>query len=56
MRVLIVDDEAPARNRLRQLVTEIGEHEVVGEAGNGEEALEVAASRGLLHSGEYCIR
>lgn len=43
MRVLIVDDEAPARNRLRQLVTEIGEHEVVGEAGNGEEALEVAA-------------
>lgn len=43
MRVLIVDDEPPARDRLRQLLDESGEHEVVGEAGNGREALDVAA-------------
>ena len=43
MKVLIVDDEPPARDRLRQLLDESGEHEIVGEAGNGREALEVAA-------------
>lgn len=43
MRILIVDDEKPARDRLRQLVDDFGEHEVVGEAGNGEDALEVAS-------------
>lgn len=43
MKVLIVDDEAPARDRLRQLLEDSGEHEVAGEAGNGQEALEVAA-------------
>ncbi|MDH4072411.1 MAG: LytTR family DNA-binding domain-containing protein [Gammaproteobacteria bacterium] len=43
MRVLIVDDEPPARDRLRQLLEEDGVHEVVGEAGNGREALELAA-------------
>jgi len=43
MRVLIVDDEKPARDRLRQLVDDTGAHEVVGEAGNGEDALAVAA-------------
>jgi two-component system response regulator AlgR len=42
MRVLIVDDEKPARDRLHQLVSDFGEYEVVGEAGNGEEALENA--------------
>lgn len=40
MNVLIVDDEAPARLRLRQLIEEIGEHRVVAEAANGLEALE----------------
>ena len=40
MRVMIVDDEKPARDRLHQLVSDFGEYEVVGEAGNGEEALE----------------
>ena len=30
MKVLIVDDEKPARDRLRQLVGDFGEHEVVG--------------------------
>ena len=43
MNVLIVDDEAPARDRLRQLLEEDGAHAVVGEAGNGKRALELAA-------------
>ncbi len=43
MRVLVVDDEPPARDRLRQLLDDTGVHQVVGEAGNGLEALEVAA-------------
>lgn len=43
MRVLVVDDEAPARDRLRQLLEEDPDHSVVGEAGNGREALEAAA-------------
>jgi two-component system response regulator AlgR len=44
MKVLIVDDEPPARERLRQLLEDTGEHELVGEAGNGREALDIAAS------------
>jgi len=40
--VLIVDDEAPARDRLRQLLEDSGQHVVVGEAGNGREALHLA--------------
>ena len=40
--VLIVDDEPPARSRLRQLLTEIPGFKVVGEASHGEEALQVA--------------
>lgn len=43
MNVLIVDDEAPARDRLRQLLEEGGTHVVVGEAGNGKQALQLAA-------------
>jgi two-component system, LytTR family, response regulator AlgR len=39
MRVLIVDDEPPARERLRSMLIETGEFEVAGEAGNGVEAL-----------------
>ena len=42
LRVLIVDDEAPARERLRSLLTEIGELEIAGEAGDGEQALKLA--------------
>jgi len=41
-RVLIVDDEAPARERLRRLLLELGEVEIVGEAGNGGEAVRLA--------------
>jgi two-component system response regulator AlgR len=39
LRVLIVDDEPPARERLRSMLVETGEFEVAGEAGNGVEAL-----------------
>ncbi len=44
MRVLIVDDEAPARDRLRRLLADSAQHDVVGEAGNGEQAIEIASS------------
>lgn len=40
MRVLIVDDEKLARERLRELLMEIGGYTVVGEAMNGSEAVE----------------
>jgi len=39
MNILIVDDEKPARDRLRQLLQESTAHTVVGEAANGHEAL-----------------
>ncbi len=40
VRALIVDDEAPARSRLRQILAERSDVEVVGEAEDGVEALE----------------
>jgi len=39
LKVLIVDDEPPARERLRSLLAEIADVEVIGEATNGHEAL-----------------
>src|SRR3569833_626116 len=42
-RVLIVDDEAPARERLRSLLTELDQVDVIGEAVTGEEAVMRAA-------------
>ncbi len=42
MKVLIVDDEQPARDRLRQLIDDIDRFDVVGEAGNGADALALA--------------
>ena len=39
MKLLIVDDESPARERLRRLLAEIEDCEVVAEADNGEQAL-----------------
>ena len=42
LRVLLVDDEPPARERLRQLCAGIADVVVVGEAGNGRQALELA--------------
>ena len=44
MRVLVVDDEAPARERLRQILTDFADYDCVGEAGNGDEALRLAVS------------
>ena len=46
MKILIVDDEKPARDRLRQLLEDAEEHEIVGEAGHGQEALDIAAGVG----------
>jgi two-component system LytT family response regulator len=44
MRVLIADDEAPARTRLRQLFSAYTEFEVVAEAESGVEAIRLAAA------------
>ncbi len=41
LRALIVDDEAPARSELRYLLETAGDVEVVGEATNAREALEL---------------
>lgn len=43
MKVLIVDDEAPARDRLQQMLEESADFEVVGTAGNGRDAVDAAA-------------
>lgn len=40
MRVLVVDDEAPARKRLRMLLAESRDVDVVGEAGSGAAAVD----------------
>jgi two-component system, LytTR family, response regulator AlgR len=44
MKVLIVDDEPPARDRLNRIVADIEGYDVAGLAANGREALEMAAS------------
>jgi two-component system LytT family response regulator len=41
LRTLIVDDEAPARERLRRLLTGLDGVQVLGEAGDGIEAVEM---------------
>ena len=40
IRTLIVDDEEPARDRLRQLLSSIDDVNIVGEAGDGEQAIQ----------------
>ncbi len=40
LNILIIDDEKPARDRLRRLVDAIPDYRVAGEAANGSEALE----------------
>lgn len=42
MRVLIVDDEPPARARLRELLNRLSDYESCGEASTGAEALRLA--------------
>ncbi|HCB12754.1 MAG TPA: DNA-binding response regulator [Gammaproteobacteria bacterium] len=39
MRILVVDDELPARIRLRELLNRLPDHEFCGEAGTGADAL-----------------
>lgn len=39
MRVLIVDDEHLARERIKRMLEKTGDHEVIGEGGNGMEAV-----------------
>ncbi len=45
IRAIIVDDEPPARARLRHLLNEAGGVSVVGEAGNADEARELVRDR-----------
>lgn len=42
LKVLITDDETPARSRLRDLLGDVGNIEIVAEAKNGREALQLA--------------
>ncbi len=44
MRVLIVDDEAPARGKMRDLLQKVSDVEVVGEASDGVQAVEMIGS------------
>lgn len=44
LRVLVADDEAPARRRLLRLLTAVPELEVVGEAADGAQAVERIAA------------
>lgn len=44
MRVLIVDDEQLARDRLARIINGFDDYEVVGEAANGIEAVKIASS------------
>jgi len=43
LKILIADDETPARNRLRDLLSDVGNISIVAEAKNGKEALDLAA-------------
>ncbi len=43
MNVLIVDDEAPARKRLIRLINSFADFNVIGEARNGQEAIDMCA-------------
>jgi len=42
MKILVVDDEAPARDRLKRLLGDLQDYEVIAEAANGRAALEQA--------------
>ncbi|HQN64899.1 MAG TPA: LytTR family DNA-binding domain-containing protein [Methylophilus sp.] len=51
LQVLIADDEPPARNRLRDLLEEIPDIQIVAEAKNGKEAIELA----VLHKPDVLL-
>lgn len=44
LKILIADDETPARNRLRDLLGDIENTHIVAEAKNGKEALDLAST------------
>jgi two-component system response regulator AlgR len=44
LKILIIDDETPARNRLRRMLSEVPEVSVAGEAATGQEALRLIPS------------
>ncbi|HEX5539905.1 MAG TPA: LytTR family DNA-binding domain-containing protein [Methylophilaceae bacterium] len=46
LRIVIADDETPARNRLKELLADVTNVSVAGEARNGKEALLLAADTG----------
>jgi two-component system response regulator AlgR len=46
MKILVVDDEPPARARLKALVNELQAGEVIGEAGHGAAAIEIVERTG----------
>lgn len=43
--ILIIDDEAPARNRLHELLADMRGIDVIAEAKNGKQALEIASDK-----------
>lgn len=45
MKVLLIDDEQPARDRLRRLLAELPDYQICGEATNGAEALRLVEQR-----------
>ncbi|PCI57672.1 MAG: DNA-binding response regulator [Methylophilaceae bacterium] len=45
LKILIADDEAPARNRLKDLLEEVANVSVVAEAKNGKQAIELAIEK-----------
>lgn len=45
LKILIVDDEKPARNRLRRMLAEIPAVQVIGEAASGHEALNLIPAK-----------
>jgi len=47
MKILVVDDELPARQRLKAMLAELEDCVVAGEAGNGREAVELAEALGV---------
>jgi two-component system, LytTR family, response regulator AlgR len=51
LKIIIADDESPARNRLRDLLGDIANAEVVAEAHNGKEAIELA----ILHTPDLLL-
>ena len=44
MKILIIDDEPLARQRLASVIAEIGKHDVIGEGSHGEQALSLSQS------------